>query len=45
MDYNGEVGYEPNTLKICQMFTLADIKKAREQLRFEPRYKKEQESG
>ena len=36
--YQGQAEYVPNPLKSYQMFTLADITKAREELKFETRY-------
>ena len=38
MGYQGQAEYVPNPLKSYQMFTLADITKAREKLKFETRY-------
>ena len=38
MNYQGEAEYVPNPLKSYQMFTLADITKTREELKFEARY-------
>ena len=38
MDYQGEAEHVPNPLKSYQMFTLADIKKTKEKLKFEPEY-------
>ena len=38
MGYQGEAEYVPNPLKSYQMFTLAEITKTREELKFEPRY-------
>ena len=38
MCYQGEAEHVPNPLKSYQMFTLADITKARGELRFGPRY-------
>ena len=38
MGYQGEAEYVPNPLKSYQMFTLADVKKAKEELKFEPKY-------
>ena len=36
--YQGEAEHVPNPLKSYQMFTLADIKKTKEKLKFEPEY-------
>ncbi len=38
MGYQGEADHVPNPLKSYQMFTLADITKTREELKFNPRY-------
>ena len=38
MCYQGEATYIPNPLKSYQTFTLADIRKAKEELKFEPLY-------
>lgn len=38
MGYQGAAEYVPNPLKSYQMFTLADVKKAKEELKFEPKY-------
>ena len=36
--YQGEAEYVSNPLNSYQMFTLADVKKAKEELKFEPKY-------
>ena len=38
MGYQDAAEYAPNPLKSYQMFTLADITKAKEELKFEPKY-------
>ena len=38
MGYQDAAEYTPNPLKSYQMFTLADITKAKEELKFEPKY-------
>ncbi len=38
MGYGGVAEYVPNPLKNYQMFTLADIRKAKEELKFQPKF-------
>ncbi len=38
MGYQGEAEYVSNPLNSYQMFTLADVKKAKEELKFEPKF-------
>ena len=38
MGYQGEAEHVPNPFKSYQMFTLADVKKTREELKFEAKY-------